>query len=195
MNCQKRLRVFLFVFTIALLTGLNTRAFVNQILSVLWKFDTLNGIWMEINCYACLMHCLTCQKIRFFHEVNHTVYYPFLPILHIFFILLVKSMLLVVVSFWYYDIVSMLQKLVNSWYESDGLSLVAMLICMCLNLFFTFFGLFLSLISFKAFIFTIPVIRQVTFSSVSIGDFCFLCCPLVFELPLCHIGLGKTYAD
>ena len=59
------------------------------------------------------------------------------------------------------------QKLVNSWYESDGLSLVAMLICMCLNLWFTFFGLFLSLISFKAFIFAIPVICQVTFSSVS----------------------------
>ena len=25
--------------------------------------------------------------------------------------------------------------------------------------------------------------------------FCFLCCPLVFELHLCHIGLGMTCAD
>ena len=128
------------VFSNALLTGLNARAFGNQILSVLWKFRYFkwhfNGNKL---CYAYLMVCLMCQTIRFFHEVNDTMYYPFLPILHIFFILLVKSMLLAVVSFWYYDIVSMLQKPVNSWYESNGLSLVAMLTCMCLNLLFTFF--------------------------------------------------------
>ena len=33
---------------------------------------------------------------------------------------------------------------VNSGYESDGLSLVAMLICMCLNLLFTLFGLYVE---------------------------------------------------
>ena len=74
---------------------------------------------------------------------------------------------------WYYDIISMLQKLVNSWYESDSLSLVAMLICVCLNLLFTFFGL----IFFKAFIFAIPVICQVTFSSVMPGWLLFFVLP------------------
>ena len=88
-----------------------------------------------------------------------------------------KTMLLVGVSFWYYDIISMLQKLVNSWYKTDGLSLVAMLICMCLNLLFTFFGLFLSLISFKTFIVAIPVIYQVTFSSVLHGWLLFFVLP------------------
>ena len=109
------------------------------------SFDISNGILMEINCYACLMHCFICQTIIFFHEVNETICYPFFSILHIFSILLAKSTLLVVVSFWHYDIVSMLQKLLNSWYKTDGLSLVAMLICLCLNLLFTFLGLFLSL--------------------------------------------------
>ena len=71
----------------------------------------------------------------------------------------------------------MLQKLVNSWYESDGLSLVAILICMCLNLLFTFFGLIMSLISFKAFIFAIPVICQDTISSVSHGWLVFCVTP------------------
>ena len=178
MNCRKGYWVFLVVFTIVLLIGLNARAFGNQILSVLWKFWYsewhLNGNKL---CYACLMHCLICQTIRFFCEVNDTVYYPFFPILHILFILLVRSMLLVVVSFWYYDIVSMLQKLVKSWCQSDGLSLVAMFICMCLNLLFTFFDLFLSLLSFKVFIFAIPVICQVTFSSVSHGWLLFFVFP------------------
>ena len=123
------------------------------------------------------------------------MYYPFLLILHIFFILLVKSMLLVVESFWYYDMVSMLQKLMNSWYESDGLSLVAILICMCLNLLFTFFGLFMSLISLKAFILPSLLFARSHSLHCCMADFCFLCCLLGFELRLCHIGLGMTYAD
>ena len=115
-----------------------------------------------------------------------TVYYPFLSISHIFFFLHVKFMLLVVMLFWYYDIVSMLQKLVNIWHESYGFSLVAVSICMCLNLLFTFFGL-----------------SQLFAKSQSLyccmTDFCFLYCPLVLNcicatlvfwiafVPQCHM--------
>ena len=95
-------------------------------------------------------------------------------------------MLLVVMLFWYYDIVSMLQKLVNIWHESYGFSLVAVSICMCLNLLFTFFGL-----------------SQLFAKSQSLyccmTDFCFLYCPLVLNcicatlvfwtafVPQCHM--------
>ena len=99
--------------TIALVTGLNTRAFGNQILSILWKFWYFEWHLNESKlCYACCMHCLTCHTIRFFHEVSDTMHYTFLAFLHMFFIFLVKSVFLVVVSFWYYDIVLMVQ---NSW--------------------------------------------------------------------------------
>ena len=90
----------------------------------------------------------------------------------------------------------------NSWtldmkvMACDGLSLVGMLICMCLNLLFTFLVYF----CLKAFIFAIPVICQATFSLVLHGWLLFFVLPLGFwtsSLPhwSCHDMLINLHGE
>ena len=128
MNCQKDYWVFLVIFAIALLTGLNTRAFGNQILSALWKFWYfewhLNGNKL---CYACLMHWLICQKIRFFGEVNDIMYqliYPYNIPIFAYFTLIFQSPCKINVScgcailvLWHrFDVTKIREQLIRKWW-------------------------------------------------------------------------------
>lgn len=179
--------VFLIVFAIALLTGLNTRAFIwesdSSVSLKFWYFEWhLNGNKM---CYACLIYCLICQTIQFFREVNKwysvlTIFVYFPHTFHSSCKMSVPCGFVILVLWHLLDVAETPEHLI---WKFVWISYLPFLVYICLY--------FLSKHSF------LPFLLFTSSHSVQccMADFCFLCFPLIFELSLCYIGLGMTYTD